>query len=129
MNPLSLRRSRRGIRSAPVTVLSALLTVLLAQPVSAHEDQVIEYGSFLAGRRWAPDAPGEEDLSWMLEAHRVVFAGQFIVDSFLICGRQIWSRRRRRPRGARPVCFSTPGAATPVGGMGCGTGPRRGPSC
>ena len=36
-------------RTVPAAALSALLLVLLVQPAAAHEQQVIEYGSFLAG--------------------------------------------------------------------------------
>lgn len=48
---MSRARHRRGWRTrlAPIAALTGLLTALLAQPVAAHEDQVIEYGSFLAG--------------------------------------------------------------------------------
>ena len=38
-----------GSRAAAVASLSLLLTALSSQPAMAHEEQVIEYGSFLAG--------------------------------------------------------------------------------
>ena len=40
---------RRSTRALSTGVLAAALRVLLAQPALGHEDQVIEYGSFLAG--------------------------------------------------------------------------------
>ena len=36
-------------RRSPVPILAVLLTLVLTQPALGHEDQVIEYGSFLAG--------------------------------------------------------------------------------
>ena len=49
MSARSARRPRMGVRATAIATLTALFTALLAQPVAAHEDQVIEYGSFLAG--------------------------------------------------------------------------------
>ena len=49
MTPGSFRGPRAGSRFVAIATLTALLTALLAQPVAAHEEQVIEYGSFLAG--------------------------------------------------------------------------------
>ena len=43
------RTDRPSTRALSTGVLAAALMVLLAQPALGHEDQVIEYGSFLAG--------------------------------------------------------------------------------
>ena len=43
------KTGRRSTRALSTGVLAAALMVLLAQPALGHEDQVIEYGSFLAG--------------------------------------------------------------------------------
>jgi urease accessory protein len=45
----SIQLTRHRRQPAAVAVLTTLLTLLLAAPAAGHEDQVIEYGSFLAG--------------------------------------------------------------------------------